>query len=114
MTLLESQYEDKEGNIYSALKLIEKSKDYQPFDLPLACVDTGRLPFALNDLEDFLFQMKRVEDTDLQYPIILDKYGVIADGWHRVAKAIYQGQTTIRAIRLEEMPPVDSINKSIS
>lgn len=107
MTLIESEYIDKEGNVWSALKLIEKSKKYEPFDLPLAAVDTSGLPFRLSDLDDFIFQVKRVNETDLKYPVILSNMGVIADGWHRIAKAILEGRKSIKAIRLLEMPPID-------
>ncbi len=35
--------------------------------------------------------MKRVLNTDLNYPIILNEEGFIMDGWHRVTKALLEG-----------------------
>ena len=34
-------------------------------------------------------------------------YGQVADGYHRICKAIIEGKTSIKAYRLQEMPPVD-------
>ena len=35
--------------------------------------------------------------------------GFIADGWHRIAKAILRGDETIKCVRLKTMPEPDSI-----
>ncbi|RJQ36696.1 hypothetical protein C4552_02265 [Candidatus Parcubacteria bacterium] len=43
---------------------------------------------------------KRVDDTDLQYPILLRRFNgrlVVIDGVHRLAKAYLQGAKTIKA-----------------
>ena len=48
--------------------------------------------------------MKRTNNADLKYPIILTDKGVICDGWHRLCKAVYQGDEYIKAIRIEKMP----------
>lgn len=90
---------------YEVKDLIELSKNYTSFEIPLAAINIGRDPWQdLNSIDDFLFHYKRVEDADLKYPIILDNLGRIADGYHRICKAILQGKKTIKAIRLEEMP----------
>lgn len=108
MTLIESEYEDKDGFVYSAVKLIEATKDLPVFDFPLACVDLSVLPFQVKSMKDLLFQMQRVYKTELEYPIILDDKGVIADGYHRVIKALLLGRTSIKAKRIMEMPAADS------
>ena len=38
--------------------------------------------------------------------------GTICDGWHRVVKTILKGETTIKAIRIEEMPDPSSIKEN--
>ena len=83
-----------------------KRKNYPTFDMPLACVDLQRCPFILDNFSDFLYHAQRTNDTDLKYPVLLDNDGIICDGWHRVAKAILEGKTSIKAIRMEEMPKV--------
>lgn len=86
--------------------LIEKVKEDKliPFDLPVEAIPLMDLPFDLNNLDEFIYHCKRVEDTSLDYPIILDDYGQIADGNHRVVKAILQGKKSIKAVRLFTMP----------
>jgi hypothetical protein len=60
--------------------------------------------WRISSTYDFITHYKRVKDTDLKYPILLDDRGCICDGWHRVAKAIIEGKKYIKAIRIEEMP----------
>jgi len=106
--LIDSEYENKSGYVWSALKLIEASKGLPVFNIPLASIDLSFLPFRVDNMHDLLFQMNRVKNTDLKYPIILDDHGVVADGYHRILKAIYLGKTTIKAVRLNTMPDADS------
>jgi disulfide oxidoreductase YuzD len=81
-----------------------KEQKYPVFNLPLAAIPLDSLPFKVETLRDFFYQSKRVQDTDLKYPIIINDKGVIADGYHRVVKAFLEGRTYIKAIRIEEMP----------
>lgn len=81
-----------------------KEKKYEVFDLPLAGINLNQCPFDIECLDDFIYHANRLKNVDLNYPIIIDKYGCIADGYHRVCKAILEGYKTIKAIRLEEMP----------
>lgn len=107
--LVENNYVDHNGNIWSAVKLIEASKQYKPFDLPLAAIDMHGLPWGVNSILDFIHHVKRIDNTNLKHPIILDDEGIICDGWHRVAKAVLKGDTSIKAIRLLKMPPRDGV-----
>lgn len=66
-------------------------------------------PTLRNVVEHFL----RMEHVDSDYPIILDPDGQLFDGAHRVAKALSQGETTIQAVKLLELPPPDEIVDSI-
>ncbi len=52
---------------------------------------------------------RRILEADLSIPIILRADGRILDGLHRLAKAMVEGHTTIRAVRFTEMPAPDSI-----
>lgn len=93
------------------LYLFARAKEYKIQQLPLWAIDLSDLGFSVNNLYDFIFQCKRVQDCSLDYPIILDNMGQIADGCHRVCKAILEGRETIDAIRLEEMPAPDRYNE---
>lgn len=93
------------------LYLFAKAKGYPVRNLPLWAVDLTDKAFSADNLSQFIFQCKRVQDCSLDYPIILDDCGQIADGYHRVCKAIIEGRETIKAIRLEVMPAPDRIEE---
>ena len=107
-----SQSEFHRGNkIWKAetLYLFAKAKEYPVRDLPLWAVDLSDSPFECRTLAEFLLESKRVQVCSLEHPVILDDCGQIADGYHRLCKAILNGYETIKAIRLEEMPSPDRI-----
>lgn len=107
MELQENQYND--GNaIYNVLKLIEQSKKYPVFELPLAGINIGVSAWGSElSIDSFVYHCKRIEKASLEYPILLDNEGQICDGWHRICKALLEERTSIKAIRLEEMPEPD-------
>jgi len=88
-----------------------KEKKYKVFDLPLISLGLDWNPFDYNNILDFIKHVKRVNESDLKYPILIDDLGIICDGWHRVVKAILEGKKYIKAIRLEEMPHPSSEEK---
>ena len=92
-----------------AASLYKKAEEdgLKPFAVPLASVDMSILPFRCKNMDDFVWHMKRCMAADTNIPIIYDDYGQIADGNHRVAKAILEGKRYIMAYRLKNMPPVD-------
>lgn len=81
-----------------------KEKKYPVFDLPLAGIYMGNMPFDVSSFLSFCNHVKRINKTSLDYPILIDNSGYVADGWHRIAKAIIKGNVTIKAIRMMEMP----------
>lgn len=50
---------------------------------------------------------RRIQDADLDHPIVLSADGGLMDGGHRVAKAWLAGHRTIRAVRFPEDPQPD-------
>lgn len=112
---LVDNYYARRGETWAAVTLIEASKEYEAFDMPLAGLNIGTSAWSGTDtMKGFLYHAKRIVDTDLQYPIILDDEGTVADGWHRILKAILLGRETIKAIRLQEMPSPDGETKAES
>ncbi|MFA0814017.1 hypothetical protein [Microbulbifer epialgicus] len=89
---------------YRVEDLIELAKDQEAFDLPLAGIPIGDNPWDGSTIKSFVYHVTRVNNADLSYPIILDVEGHIADGWHRVCKAILEGRKYIKAVRLTVMP----------
>ena len=100
------------GNkVWESGTLFAAAKDLEPYDLQLSALDLAT-PFATSDtIALFCYQMKRVQDADLSYPIIQAPDGWIMDGLHRIVKAIMNGETTIKAVRLPVLPEPDRIEK---
>lgn len=90
---LSEYYSDGERR-YAVSRLIEEAKGLDPFDA-----------------QDMARHLRRVMDADLSKPIILDWDGCIADGRHRVVKAILEGHRTIKAVRLMERMSSDGSAK---
>ena len=99
----------KKYDYWYATTLYEEVKKQKlvPFDVPLAAIPLDYLPFRVDHLDDFIYQVTRIKNTDSKYPIIIDDRGTVADGYHRIAKAILEGKTTIKAYRIKEMPTPD-------
>lgn len=57
-----------------------------------------------NTLRDFVAHMKQVMEADKSYPIILHMDGPIIDGRHRLAKAMLDGDKTIKVKRFKDDP----------
>ena len=57
--------------------------------------------------------MGLVNETNLDYPIILCAEGRLMDGMHRAVKAILEGEENIKAVRFQETPSPDHINVSL-
>lgn len=111
VSIVENYFTDQDGYVYGTAKLIQHSKQYKEFDLPLCGIDLRRNAWRIDNVDDFIHHAKRCSDADLKYPILLDHYGTIADGMHRLVKAIVLGKKTIRAIRLETMPTADRVEE---
>jgi len=51
--------------------------------------------------------MRLIEETDLNFPIILSSDGRIMDGMHRVGKALLASRRTIEAVKFSRDPEPD-------
>lgn len=84
----------------------EASKELPVEELPVESfkeLDWAVWEHALTPRE-FLQHYKRVQQADMSYPIILTPNGSVADGMHRLVKALLEGRLTIQAVRLRKMP----------
>jgi hypothetical protein len=52
-------------------------------------------------------QIRLIQEVDLSYPIILGADGRVMDGMHRIARAILDGQVTIKAVQFLDEPEPD-------
>jgi len=106
--VLSDNYFVSQGFTYDVPNLIEfcKEQKFPIFDIPLAALNLSLDIHSINSVNSFAYHCKRVQDCSLEYPIILDVNGSIADGVHRVVKAILEGHTTIKGIRMMSMPKI--------
>lgn len=104
---LQEFYDDGEGNHYVVASLVDATKDLPIFDCPLAAINLLAQPWDGSDLFYLAWHVKKVMKADLNVPILLDWRGCIADGRHRVIKAIAQGKRTIKARRMTWKPEPD-------
>jgi len=54
--------------------------------------------------------MGLVNAADLSFPVLLGADGQLMDGMHRVAKALLEGRSTVRAVQFAEQPDPDHRN----
>lgn len=101
---LQDYYADTDGNLYSVAKLVDDTKHLKPFDLPLAGIYLGDEIWQGSAVHSIAFHCKKVNDANLKHPIIIDWQGGIADGRHRVIKALMLGKRTIKAVRMTWKP----------
>lgn len=99
----ESNYSSN-GKQYRVSDLISMAATLEAFEVPLNSIYIGAWPWSNPTIKNFCYHVRRVQKTGMEHPVILDDEGYVCDGWHRVAKAIIEGQATIMAVRLEIMP----------
>lgn len=93
-------------------RLVERSKDLPVISVKLTDIKELDEAFWYNGVDSkptvrsIAEHFKLVNETDLEYPIILSKDGRVMDGMHRVAKTLLSGQVEIRAVQFTyEVPP---------
>lgn len=101
---LQDYYRDGLGNQYSVARLCDDAKGLPVFEMPLACVSLSSAPWDGENMTWLAFHVKKCMDADLSRPILLDWNGDIADGRHRILKAIALGKSTIKARRMTWRP----------
>lgn len=100
-------FDNEKNKKWTAESLYEevKKEKLKPFKLPLLGINTGYLPIDnVSNIMGLLFHIQRINNLDKSIPIVLDTQGYIADGWHRVMRAILDNDDYIMAYRLKEMP----------
>ena len=101
-----------EGNQSWNMSTIQNAtKGLLAFDLQLAALDISVYPWDRESqtISNFIYHFERVKNVGFDYPVILDPDGYIIDGWHRIAKAVLEKMTEVKAVRLIVMPQSDKI-----
>ena len=84
--------------------LIFNARNLEVMEIPLEHLNFAQDRIGGTYVREFVSHMKAVMDADLSYPIILSEDGEIMDGRHRLAKALFEGKETIKAVRFETTP----------
>lgn len=105
---LQDFYVSPEGHKYSAARMVDFASDYPVFDCPLAALDLSDEIWRGADIFSLAYHCKKVMEADLDHPILIDWRGSVADGRHRIIKALIEGRTTIKARRMiHKMDPCE-------
>lgn len=72
------------------------------FDLPLSLIPLREHSFDCPDIVEFARHMKHVNDADLEDPVIMDEYGWVMDGRHRIVRALVEGRHNIKCVKLPD------------
>lgn len=97
---LQDYYVDGNGDYYSVARLADETKSLKPFRVPVAALQLSNVIWHESTMFELAFHVRRVMDADLTVPIILDWHGDIADGRHRVIKAVATGVAYLPAVRM--------------
>ncbi|TMN24511.1 hypothetical protein [Pseudoxanthomonas sp. X-1] len=104
---LQDYYQDRDGARYAVARLLDDAKDLPVFEVPLAGLNLSSEPWNGENMRGLAHHVRACMNADLSYPILLDWNGAIADGRHRVLKAIALGKRTIKARRMHWKPVPD-------
>lgn len=103
---LETQCINYDGYEYPIPSLITASKNFKVINLDIAYIYKGDSVCPDTSLFEFANHMKRVMKADLSFPIMLSPLNTLLDGRHRLAKAMYLGNKTIKVVKFDTMPNI--------
>ena len=67
-------------------------------EIDLSVIDLTKYHFETDDLFDFITHYTIINNSDLSFPIILNRRWIILDGRHRLCKAIIEGKKKLKGI----------------
>lgn len=99
------------NNAWKVRTLWEAANDLPVYEMPLIGMCTNIEPWSAvgSDFMEFCKHAQLINKAQLKYPIILTPGGDIADGRHRLAKALIQSKAYIKIKRLVTMPEPDYV-----
>ena len=95
---------------WNVARLITLSHKFPVMEIPLNHLDVWMIYEKLT-LREFVMHMKAIVGANLEYPIILDEDGVLMDGRHRIMKAMFEGRSSIKAVRFDTNPSPDKVTE---
>jgi hypothetical protein len=108
---------DRDFDAWDVARLIRLTADLPVAEIPLESigeVDTVYWFSAgeqdLPTVRSIVEHVRLIQAVDPCHPIILGSDGRVMDGMHRIARAMLEGRTTIRAVRFSADPEPDYRN----
>ena len=92
---------------YVIKNLISLASKLPVQEMPLEHLNIFDLYPRIKSFRSWVGHIKSVLNADLEFPIILDDEGYVMDGRHRIAKAILEGEETIKFVRFKKTPSPD-------
>jgi hypothetical protein len=121
---MRKQYHFRETDLglasWDVHRLVDLSRDFPRLRVPLDQIRELDENYWFDENDDrptcrrLAEHMKLVQDTSLEYPIILSSDGRVMDGMHRVVKALVQGLESIEAVRFTVDPGPDYVGRRAS
>lgn len=98
-------------------RLLAAVQDAPVEDVPLAAIEDVDTEYWYDHgcaatVHSVVEHCRLIQQVDLRYPIVLDPQGRVMDGMHRVARALLEGRTSIKARRLSQLPAPDFVDCS--
>lgn len=97
-------------------RLIELSRDLPVQDVEVSSIWEVDTVYWFDEETDpptvrrVVDHFRLIQEVDMAHPIILGFDGRVMDGMHRVARALLEGRTTVKAVRFEDHPAPDYRN----
>ncbi len=113
---MRKQYNFKPGakglDAWDVDNLITASSDLPVRDVALGSITDVDTDFwfkfgPMPSVRRIIDHIRLIQEVDLSYPIILGSDGRVMDGMHRIARAILDGHSTIKAVQFAEEPEPD-------
>lgn len=94
-------------------RLIRLARELPVVDVPVDSIGELDTPYWTlpgdppPTVRDVVTHMRLVRDVDPSHPVVLGVDGRVMDGMHRIARAVLEGRTTVRAVRFAVHPEPD-------
>ena len=105
---------DGKRYIWYTDRLWQRARELPEFDIEVESFQeldrdcwfgAGRTP----TIREVTAHCKRINDVETRFPVVINENGSLMDGGHRLARALLEGEETVRAVQFEEMPEPDVI-----
>jgi hypothetical protein len=106
------------GDVFDAWdveRLVELSADLPVREIPLSSIAEIDSVYWMGadgsspTVRILVRHMELVNAADLSYPAIIGADGLVMDGMHRIAKALFLGKPTVLAVQFAQQPRPDHV-----